>query len=204
MKKVLPKHLLTKKKPVKKRQKSAQRPARRVSTTANAKKAVKKKCRHCGNDEVPGHQCKTEEAPPPKRRMVGIRTYYNLSGKKVHDQQTQTPVEFYPKIIQIRAENEALMNKSRSVSPSSQLRNNRVSEASLQASAKQDPLRESNKPADAATAEKKAGSVVTRDQNKRDASPGSSRHGLRSIRSFNPIEPAHNSMLGSRKKPRAP
>lgn len=47
-------------------------------------------------------------APPPpipkKKQLIGVRTYYNLSGKKVHDQSTQTPTSFYPKIAKIRAE----------------------------------------------------------------------------------------------------
>ena len=113
----------------KKRQKSATRTVRRQS---NFKKIVpKKKCKTCGSDDIPGHTCK-QELPVVKRRPVGLRTYYNLSGKKVHDQQTQTPDEFYPKIVQIRAENEAFMI-SHSVSPRAKNLEN------------SQPLRDSNK-----------------------------------------------------------
>ena len=64
---------------------------------------TRKKCNKCGQDELPGHTC-PEAPPPPKRKPVGIRTYYNIAGKRVHDQATQTPLSFYPKMAKIRAE----------------------------------------------------------------------------------------------------
>jgi ribosomal protein L32 len=65
------------------------------------KPAQKKKCPKCGEEEVAGHVCKVVEAapPPPKRKIVGLRTYYNLAGKRVHDQATQTPPGLYPKLF---------------------------------------------------------------------------------------------------------
>ena len=61
----------------------------------------KKKCPKCGDEEAPGHVCKVQEPapPPPKKKVIGLRTYYNLSGKRVHDQATQTPANFYPKFF---------------------------------------------------------------------------------------------------------
>ena len=63
----------------------------------------KRKCGKCGEDEVLGHVCKIVEAPPPpKKKIIGVRTYYNLAGKRVHDQATQTPVSLYPKAFSRR------------------------------------------------------------------------------------------------------
>ena len=64
----------------------------------------KKKCGKCGEDEGVGHVCKPPEPapPPPKKKVVGLRTYYNLAGKRVHDQATQTPPGFYPKLFSRR------------------------------------------------------------------------------------------------------
>ena len=63
----------------------------------------KKKCSKCGDDELPGHVCKTVEAPPPpKKKIIGVKTYYNLAGKRVHDQATQTPISLYPKVFSRR------------------------------------------------------------------------------------------------------
>lgn len=67
------------------------------------KPVPKKKCGKCGEDELPGHVCKVVEAPPPpKKKVIGLRTYYNLAGKRVHDQATQTPPALYPKIFSRR------------------------------------------------------------------------------------------------------
>ncbi|CAG9316427.1 unnamed protein product [Blepharisma stoltei] len=58
----------------------------------------KQKCKKCGEEMQPGHQCKVQDAPPPpKKAPIGLRTYYNLAGKRVHDQATQTPLSLYPK-----------------------------------------------------------------------------------------------------------
>ena len=63
----------------------------------------KKKCAKCGEEEVLGHVCKVFEAPPPpKKKVIGLRTYYNLAGKRVHDQATQTPPALYPKLFSRR------------------------------------------------------------------------------------------------------
>lgn len=60
----------------------------------------KKKCPKCGEEETMGHICKNAEPPqPPKRKIIGLRTYYNLAGKRVHDQATQTPPALYPKLF---------------------------------------------------------------------------------------------------------
>jgi DNA-directed RNA polymerase subunit M/transcription elongation factor TFIIS len=61
----------------------------------------KKKCPKCGEEEVQNHICKSAEPapPPPKKKIVGLRTYYNLAGKRVHDQATQTPPNLYPKLF---------------------------------------------------------------------------------------------------------
>ena len=63
----------------------------------------RKKCGKCGENELPGHTCKIEAPPPPVRRKpIGLRTYYNISGKRVHDQATQTPPALYPKLFSRR------------------------------------------------------------------------------------------------------
>lgn len=95
LKNLLPVPMVVKKKP-------AQMPKKRIVFNKNlnlpkAKVAIKKKCQKCGEDEGPGHACKIEAPPPPKKKVIGIRTYYNLAGKRVHDQATQTPPGLYPK-----------------------------------------------------------------------------------------------------------
>ena len=60
-------------------------------------KAYPKKCEKCGEDEGVRHFCKAN-CPGPIKKVIGIRTYYNLAGKKVHDQATQTPPSFYEKV----------------------------------------------------------------------------------------------------------
>ena len=64
----------------------------------------KKKCPKCGEEEGPSHICKPAEPapPPPKKKVIGLRTYYNLAGKRVHDQATQTPPGFYQKLLNRR------------------------------------------------------------------------------------------------------
>lgn len=71
---------------------------------ARQKLLPKKKCGKCGEDDGPGHVCKLPEPapPPPKKKVVGLRTYYNLAGKRVHDQATQTPPGLYPKLFNRR------------------------------------------------------------------------------------------------------
>lgn len=57
-----------------------------------------KKCEKCGDNEVSGHFCKIlNNSCTLRRKIVGLRTYYNICGKKVHDQETQTPPSFYEK-----------------------------------------------------------------------------------------------------------
>ena len=56
-----------------------------------------RKCSRCNEDEVQGHVCRGMDAPSPRRKAVGIKTYYNIAGKRVHDQATQTPPSFYEK-----------------------------------------------------------------------------------------------------------
>ncbi|OMJ82159.1 hypothetical protein SteCoe_17237 [Stentor coeruleus] len=57
-----------------------------------------KKCERCGEDDGGNHVCKNLLSYSQiKRTVVGLRTYYNLAGKKVHDQATQTPPSFYEK-----------------------------------------------------------------------------------------------------------
>ena len=59
---------------------------------------VLKKCEKCGESEVTGHACKNlNNSYSLRRKIVGLRTYYNICGKKVHDQSTQTPPSFYEK-----------------------------------------------------------------------------------------------------------
>lgn len=55
------------------------------------------KCGKCGETELPGHQCVRQVQKPTIRtssrvysKQVGVRTYFNAAGKKVHDQATQT------------------------------------------------------------------------------------------------------------------
>lgn len=60
-------------------------------------KKIQKKCPRCNQDDIQGHYCKVFEAPQPRKKIVGLRTYYNLVGKMVHDQATQTPPSFYEK-----------------------------------------------------------------------------------------------------------
>ena len=102
---MLPKGLNLKKKLPKKKPKL---PSKIVRKTI--KKPPRRKCSKCGEDDLPGHECKKEDPVPIRKKPVGLRTYYNIAGKKVHDQQTQTPVEMYPKILQIRADLEAHPN----------------------------------------------------------------------------------------------
>lgn len=57
-----------------------------------------KKCERCGENEVNGHVCKSVNLSfNTLRKVIGLRTYYNICGKKVHDQATQTPPSFYEK-----------------------------------------------------------------------------------------------------------
>jgi hypothetical protein len=57
-----------------------------------------KKCEKCGGEETTGHNCKFNNfSCSSRRKIVGLRTYYNICGKKVHDQATQTPPSFYEK-----------------------------------------------------------------------------------------------------------
>lgn len=81
-----------------------------VSQKVTVSKSKVKKCPECGKDMFPHHKCPPKPAPvekpkdsakPPtatvsqRRPTVGVRTYYNLLGKRVHDQATQTPASFY-------------------------------------------------------------------------------------------------------------
>ena len=60
-----------------------------------------KKCSECGLELSMGHVCPRRMAPSPSSEslkpiaLVGLKTYYTLQGKKVHDQTTQTKVSFY-------------------------------------------------------------------------------------------------------------
>lgn len=65
-----------------------------------------KKCLECGEIVSKLHTCNPPQpappaAPPPPlpRKPIGVRTYYNKFGKKVHDQITQTPNSFYAKHV---------------------------------------------------------------------------------------------------------
>ena len=60
-------------------------------------KTLTKKCGKCGEEDLHGHFCKIFEVTAQRRKIVGIRTYYNITGKRVHDQETQTPPSFYEK-----------------------------------------------------------------------------------------------------------
>ena len=55
------------------------------------------RCVKCGEAELPGHQCPRAVVKPVVRtssrlytKQVGLNTYFNAAGKKVHDQATQT------------------------------------------------------------------------------------------------------------------
>jgi hypothetical protein len=64
-----------------------------------------KKCPECREILMKNHVCSLPQPPPPvlppsssiKRKIIGVKTYYNRFGKKVHDQITQTPASFYSK-----------------------------------------------------------------------------------------------------------
>lgn len=102
MKSILPKSFFKHKSP-KKKPKNIPIPR----FPSRPKTAVVQKCELCGEEAGKDHRC-SKGSKNNKNRFVGLRTYYNISGKKVHDQQTQTPVEFYPKILKFREELEAL------------------------------------------------------------------------------------------------
>ena len=83
------------------------KPANAVSKAVPRPKA--KKCPDCGKDLLMNHRClakpagadkprellKPSSAIVQKRPVIGVKTYYNLLGKRVHDQMTQTPASFY-------------------------------------------------------------------------------------------------------------
>jgi hypothetical protein len=55
------------------------------------------RCVKCGEPDLPGHQCARSLPKPVVRtssrlytKQVGLNTYFNAAGKKVHDQATQT------------------------------------------------------------------------------------------------------------------
>ena len=60
-----------------------------------------RKCSECGLDLNMGHVCPQRIVPSPTAESnklivpVGVKTYYTVQGKKVHDQLTQTKVSFY-------------------------------------------------------------------------------------------------------------
>lgn len=60
-----------------------------------------RKCSECGLDMNMGHVCPQRIVPSPTAESskqvvaVGVKTYYTVQGKKVHDQVTQTKVSFY-------------------------------------------------------------------------------------------------------------
>lgn len=80
------------------------KPANTISRPMPRPKA--KKCPDCGKDLLMNHRCVAKPAPAEKqvkpasafvqkRPVIGVKTYYNLVGKRVHDQMTQTPASFY-------------------------------------------------------------------------------------------------------------
>jgi len=60
-----------------------------------------RKCSDCGLGMNMGHVCPQRIVPSPTAESskqvvaVGVKTYYTVQGKKVHDQVTQTKVSFY-------------------------------------------------------------------------------------------------------------
>jgi ribosomal protein L32 len=81
---------------------SLRRKSQRTTATAI------KKCTECGETLTKNHTCSSPAPPPlpppqlPPRRPIGVRTYYNKFGKKVHDQESQTPSSFYTKSAHYR------------------------------------------------------------------------------------------------------
>ena len=97
LKKLLPANIVKKKEKISKKKPL---PSRNFNMI-RPKLLQKKKCQKCGEEEGPSHVCKPVEPapPPPKKKPIGLRTYYNLAGKRVHDQATQTPPGFYQKLL---------------------------------------------------------------------------------------------------------
>ena len=100
----------TKKEKVVKTPKKATRRVKRMNSAPSAKQRVAKggpqRCSKCNEIWTRGHKCPEAEPPPPIpkpsapkmnvqsryaiTKTVGLNTYYNSAGKKVHDQATQT------------------------------------------------------------------------------------------------------------------
>jgi len=83
-----------------------------------------KKCPECGESASKGHLCNPPQPPPapaplPPRKPIGVKTYYNKFGKKVHDQITQTPASFYAK-HSLRARRADSLSRAISVEEDSQ------------------------------------------------------------------------------------
>lgn len=97
--------------PQKKKEKNSKKKIKEVKSFT--RRIPKQKCKKCGDEMLAGHICKVQDAPPPpKKAPIGLRTYYNLSGKRVHDQATQTPLSLYPKAAKANED-----GQNRSVSP---------------------------------------------------------------------------------------
>ena len=65
-----------------------------VKTSFLQTKIIVKKCKKCNQIEEVGHICKVKRAFSVKQKVIGLRTYYNIAGKRIHDQATQTPHSF--------------------------------------------------------------------------------------------------------------
>lgn len=86
------------------------RKSKRITSASSSKSRGPKhgpsRCSKCNEIWTRGHKCKDSEPPPPipkppaprmvvqsryaMTKTVGLSTYYNANGKKVHDQATQT------------------------------------------------------------------------------------------------------------------
>lgn len=85
---------------------------------------MSRKCPECGEAMTLRHTCNpSQPAPPPlhmppaalnlsyTRKSIGVRTYYNRFGKRVHDQSTQTPAAFYTANYSQRGRRTASMSR---------------------------------------------------------------------------------------------
>jgi len=90
--------------------KTTRRSSKRINSASSSKSRITKggpqRCSKCNEIWTRGHKCPEAEPPPPIpkppaprnnvqsryaiTKSVGLNTYYNSAGKKVHDQATQT------------------------------------------------------------------------------------------------------------------